>query len=105
MNELEQTKIAITVMATAQIMHEALDELQDTPFYKGTLKHLSKKLEQQLTLVCDHHIAKLWELDEEIIQSIQSGIDEVCKELATMDPAKIIMLGQFLKSKNLNFEE
>jgi len=104
MDKIQQTKLAIVAMAASQILHEALDELVDAPFYKQNLKRTCNAFEKEITKVCDSHIKNLWGIDEEIIRSIQDGISEVCKEVATMDPEKICEFGQLLKNGLIEYE-
>lgn len=96
---LKQTKIAIVAMAASQVLHEALDELEDAPFYKHRLKQVSNQFEKEITKVCDPYIAQLWDNDEEIIRMIQGGIQEACELLARTDPAEITILIHTLKEK------
>lgn len=85
----DDSEIILTVLCASQVLHEALDELQHTRFYRYSLKQAAKRLEEELTKVCDPLIKKVHPQDEDIFNLIMSGIEEVSKKLATMDPAAI----------------
>lgn len=93
----------ITILAAAQVLHEAMDDLQETPYYRQDVKVATKRLEEKLTKVLDNNITKMWQIDEEVMRMVQDGITEVTKELSTMDPVRIASLGELLKSGQLEF--
>lgn len=105
MSKQKPELVVITALAAAQVLHEAMDDLQDTNFYRQDVKKASKNMERKLTRVLDNEIANMWGIDEETMRSIQDGITEVAKELATMDPVRIAMLGQLFKEGTIKFEE
>tara|TARA_R110000851_G_scaffold124144_1_gene254265 strand:+ start:256 stop:564 length:309 start_codon:yes stop_codon:yes gene_type:complete len=89
---MDNTKLNFTVinlLATAQLFHEELDELENTPYFKHSLKKAAKNIELELTKTLDDHIAHLWKIDEKAMQEIQLNIKTIIKELVSMDPMKI----------------
>ena len=86
----------INLLATAQLFHEELDELQDTPYFKHSLKKAAKNIEVELTKTLDPHIAYLWKVDEKAMQEIQLSINTIIKELVSMDPIKINNIANYI---------
>jgi len=97
--------ILVTCLASAQVLLEGMDELQETKYYKQSLKRTLKTLDQELIKVFDKDITKLYGISEETMRQIQSGIETISKELATLDPARIVMLGEMLKDGTISFED
>lgn len=100
---MENKEKVIVAMAAAQLLHEILDDLEGTPYYRTRLKNASKTFEKILTQECDKEISRLWNLDQKSMMLIQDGITDVIKELASMDPVKIVDLGRVIKSGELDF--
>ncbi|TXI90018.1 MAG: hypothetical protein E6Q36_02270 [Chryseobacterium sp.] len=96
----EQTEIILTLLCASQVLHEALDELQGTKFYRHSLKHAAKRLEEELTKVCDPIIKSVHPQDEEIFNLIMEGINQVGKQLATLDPAVIARVALIIHEQN-----
>lgn len=96
---------AVMCLASAQVLLECMDELQDTPFYKQSLKQLVTRLEKEMLKVMDNEITKMYKVDEEIMRMIQGGIEAISKQMATTDPTRIIMLGQMLEDGSIDFIE
>jgi hypothetical protein len=101
----ELSLIVITSLCAAQVLHETLDDLEETQYYRQSLKIATKKLQIELTKVCDQNIDKLYGIDDETMRVIQDGITEVSKQLATMNPARIAVLGDLLKNGEIDFEK
>ncbi len=93
----KETEIILTLLCASQVLHECLDELQDTKLYKHSLKFAAKKLEDELTKVCDPIIKGVHPDDEEMFNWIMNGIEGVSKQMATMDPAAIAKVGFLLQ--------
>jgi hypothetical protein len=102
--EIESIQLTVvTALAASQLLHETMDDLAYTPFYRQSLKVKTKQFENELTKVMDTEINKMYGIDEKAMRSIQNGIQEVAKQLAHMDPAKIIVLGEMLKNGDIKF--
>ena len=97
MSEQDKNLIVINLLATAQLFHEGLDELEGTPYCKQGLKRATKNMQIQLSKTLDQQIIHLWEIDGEVMQEVQAGIVEIMNIIATMDPAKITLLAESLK--------
>jgi len=93
----KQRLTIITACVAAQTLHECLDDIQETSFYKHSLKHTTKKMQDELTRTCDPQINQLWNTSEESMLAIQEGILEISKIIADTDPVKIIAVGELLK--------
>jgi len=106
--ESEEHKIGLTVvtaLAGAQLLHETMDDLMYTPYYRQSLKAATNKFEKEITKLMDNEITKMYQIDEGTMRQIQDGIQAVAKELAHMDPARIVMLGELLKNGDIEFVE
>jgi len=99
----DTTLTIVTALAAAQILHESLDDLQEYPIYRHSLKKAAKHFEREITVACDKEIGKLWANDEKTIMIIQKGIQGICKELATLDPTRIAVLGELFKEDAIKF--
>ena len=100
----ENTKLKIiTALAATQIILESMDELAQTEHYRNTFKNASLRYEKEISKVCDNDLAVAWGIDEETMQEIQTGIELVAKELASLNPVRIALLGQSLKDGSLSF--
>lgn len=90
--------IVIKTLATAQLLHELLDELEDTPYYSGPVKIAAKKMHKTMGIALDKHIDHLFGIDDMTMNGVVEGISCVVRELSSMDPAKIAAIGEMLKS-------
>jgi ribosomal protein S20 len=104
MNEKEEklSLILITALVASQILHESLDDLQNTNFYKTSLKNSCKRFETQISKVCDNYINTIWEKDEEISRMVEEGILEISKKLSSLEPDKIAYIGELIKAVDKN---
>ena len=92
----KQRLTVVTACVAAQTLHECLDDIQETSFYKHSLKQTTKKMQEELTRTCDPQINKLWNTSEESMLAIQECIIEISKIIADADPVKIIAVGKLL---------
>lgn len=97
MSKKNETEIIMTLLCASQVLHEAMDELQHLKFYRHSLKQAAKRLEDELTKVCDPIIKGVHPDDEEMFNWIMNGIETVSKQMATMDPAAIAKTGFILQ--------
>lgn len=91
------TETVMIVLCASQVLHEALDDLQHLKFYRHSLKQTAKRMEEEITKVCDPIIKGVHPSDEEMFNLIMSGIEQIGKKLATLDPAVIAHIGQLLE--------
>lgn len=102
----EQSKLILVVALTAgQVLHETLDELEYSSFYKHSLKQATKRMQKELTSTCDQYIDLLWKGDEDMARQIQEGVENIAKTIATMDPSKIVLLGELLEKGTIKYVE
>jgi hypothetical protein len=88
----------VTAMVAAQILHEVLDELKDTPYYKQKLKQVTNQFQIEITKTCDKTISAMYNADETAMVNLQEGIHEIAQKLATLDPALICELRERIKT-------
>ena len=98
----EEKLMIVTASVASQVLHECLDDLEHTSFYRQTLKQASKKMQDELTKACDPQTNHLWNTSEEDMQAIQKGILEISKVIAQADPVVIVAMGNFLKKNKIN---
>ena len=101
----KKAKQIVMVMALSQLLHELLDELEGTPYYRMTLKQATKRFQIELGKVCDKEIQKLWQIDENTMRLIQVGLMEIGREVAQQDPARIALFGEFLRNGSVKFDD
>lgn len=95
----------VTALTASQILHEALDELEGTSFYRQSLKLAVKKVQKELTATCDQHFEDVWDADQVAMTKALEGLSGISKELAHMDPARLALFGELLKDGSIEFIE
>jgi hypothetical protein len=104
----KETRLTIvTASVAAQVLHECLDDVEETSFYRHSLKNATKRMQAELTKTCDPQTNHLWNVSEEGMRAIQDGILEISKVIAEANPARIIAMGHLIKKNPdaLNMEE
>jgi len=96
-NKIETSLIVITSMLAAQILHETLDELRETSFYKHKLKQITVQFQKELTNKCDETIRELYNTDDETVLLLEKSIYEIASKIATMHPAQLVKLAEQIK--------
>ncbi len=94
-----KSEILVTLLCASQVLHETLDELEDTPFYQKSFKQAARKFKKELTKVCDPVINQAFPEDPEVFNAVMEGITDVSKILAKMDPDKIAFLTQLINKQ------
>jgi len=101
-----QTKMIVVVALTAsQVLHETLDELEYTSFYRHSLKQATVRMQKELTNACDHHIDALWKSDEENARKVQNGLERIAAAVATMKPSELAIFGELLETGTIKYVE
>ena len=94
----------VVSLTAAQVLHETLDELRYTSYYRHELKQACNKFERELTKTCNHHIDALYE-NEEHARAVHNGIEQIAKAIATMKPSEIALFGDLLKTRKIQYIE
>ena len=97
MNQEKINNLVITISASAQLLHELLDELEETTYFKQSLKMATKRLQVELTKTCDNQTNDLWSADSDSMVAIQDGIHEMIKQAIKADPVRIAAMGDLLR--------
>jgi len=97
-NKPDDVLIVVTAMVAAQVLHETLDELQHTSYYKHKLKQVTKQFQTEITNSCDKTINAMYAADEGSMSDLQEGIHEIAKKLATLNPTLIAELRERIKT-------
>lgn len=100
-NQESYRLILVTALTATQVLHETLDELEETKFYKHNLKRVTKQMQKELSKAFDKEIDLVWSADEVSARQIQTGIEEISKAIAISTPGQIAMIGEMLKEKKL----
>lgn len=101
----EITDLVIVASAAAQLLHEALDELEHTSYYKQTLKMATKRLQTELSKACDAQTNDLWEADGRCMSDILVGIEGTIKAAVHADPLVLGAIGNMLNHNPLALTE
>lgn len=96
--------IMVVSLTAAQVLHETLDELQYTSYYRQQLKNTCIAFERELTKTCDHHIEDLYG-DFDKARAVHEGIEQIATTMATMKPSEIVALGKLMKSGKIQYIE
>jgi DNA-binding FadR family transcriptional regulator len=102
---MEIRLIIVTSLTAAQVLHDTLDELEDTSYYRQSLKSATKRLQNELTKTCDQHIDTIWKGDEQTARQVMDGIIEISKAIVKMKPSQLAVFGDLLKTGDLKYEE
>jgi len=98
MTKEELNNKVIIISATIQLVHELLDELEGTSYYRHKPKMLIKQLQKELSITGDDQTHKLWNTDDKSMSAIQEGILKYAEILAEAKPVKIAAVGDLLKN-------
>ena len=98
MTKPDETRIIVTAMISAQVLHETLDELRDTPYYKQKLKYVTNHFQVEITKTCNTTIDNMYKADEATMNILQEGIHEIAAKLATLDPDRMSELRECIKN-------
>jgi len=101
----EAKMIVVVALTASQVLHETLDELEYTSFYKHSLKQATKRMQSELTKACDAHIDALWLGDEESARQVQNGLVRIANAIATMKPSELAVLGELLETGTIKYIE
>ena len=93
---MNKAETLVTLLCASQVLHETLDELQDTVFYRHSFKQAVIRFEKELTKVCNPQIDIAFPADPEVFNQVMEGISEVSKKMASMSPDKIAYIVQLL---------
>ena len=97
----EKQQTLLICLTAAQVLHESLDDLADTRFYKHSLKQATKRLQIELTKVCDGEINKLFDMDEELMRDLQNGITQIGTQIVkSRNPTALVEFGKILEKRN-----
>lgn len=105
MGTQDKTLTLVTLLCATQVLHESLDDLKETKFYKQSLKLTANRFEEELTKVCDPHIKKIFSTDEQTSNDVMDGIIEVAKELASLTPDSIAHIGMLIKAEKERYAD
>lgn len=99
-NKINKSERLLVALCAVQVLHETMDDLRETEFYKQSFKQALNHFEKELTRIWDPHIAKIFNQDEEIFNAIMEGIVEINKQVALLSPAVIAKVGLTIQQEN-----
>jgi len=105
MTNKELTNLVIVASGTAQLLHELLDELEGTSYFKQSLKMSIKRLQVELTKACDAQTNDLWDADGKCMADIQVAIQGIIKSATHADPLVLGAIGNMLNHNPHALEE
>ena len=97
LTQTEMNNLVINISATSQLLHELLDDLEETSYYRQTLKSATNRLQAELGKVCDSQTNDLWAADNKSMMAIQRGIAQMINQVRKADPLRIAAMGDLLK--------
>ena len=104
LTEKKMQDLVITISATSQLLHELLDELEETSYFRQSLKMATNRLQNELDKTCNDQTNALWAANDESMMGIQKGISEMIKYAVKADPLLLTAMGLYLK-ENQNILE
>ena len=87
----------LTCVSSAQLFLESYEQLKNTQVYKNNLKNKGNNFVKELEPFVDEIIKQVFNSDEEMAQSIITGIEETIKKMATLRPDEISIIGMLIK--------
>lgn len=88
-----------------QSLAEVLDDLQNTPVYRQSIKNRCRSLSTDLMTFLNHFIGIYYKENEEDMLLISRGIDKVTNALSTWHPSQIMVLEAVLEDIERQFNE
>lgn len=88
-----------------QSLAEVLDDLQNTPVYRQSIKNRCRSLSSDLMDFLKHFIGIYYQENEEDMLLISRGIDKVTEALSTWHPSQMMVLEEVLKDIERQFDE
>lgn len=88
-----------------QSLAEVLDDLQNTPVYRQSIKNRCRSLSTDLMEFLRHFISIYYQENEEDMLLISRGIDKVTEALSTWHPSQMMVLEEVLKDIERQFDE
>jgi hypothetical protein len=88
-----------------QSLAEVLDDLENTPVYRQSIKNRCKSLSTDLMAFLNHFIGVYYNENEEDMLLISRGIDKVTSCLSTWHPSQYMVLEEVLNDIERQFED
>lgn len=88
-----------------QSLAEVLDELQNTPVYRQSIKNRCRSLSTDLMTFLNHFIGIYYNQNEDDMLLISRGIDKVTSALSTWHPSQMMVLEEVLNDIERQFDE
>ena len=88
-----------------QSLAEVLDDLENTPVYRQSVKNRCRSLSADLMDFLRHFIGVYYQENEDDMLLISRGIDKVTKALSTWHPSQMMVLEEVLNDIERQFDE
>lgn len=88
-----------------QSLAEVLDDLENTPVYRQSVKNRCRSLSADLMEFLRHFIGIYYQENEEDMLLISRGIDKVTEALSTWHPSQMMVLEEVLNDIERQFDE
>jgi hypothetical protein len=88
-----------------QSLAEVLDDLENTPVYRQSVKNRCRSLSADLMEFLKHFIGVYYQENEDDMLLISRGIDKVTEALSTWHPSQMMVLEEVLNDIERQFDE
>ena len=88
-----------------QSLAEVLDDLENTPVYRQSVKNRCRSLSTDLMDFLRHFIGVYYQQNEDDMLLISRGIDKVTEALSTWHPSQMMVLEEVLNDIERQFDE
>jgi len=88
-----------------QSLAEVLDDLENTPVYRQSVKNRCRSLSADLMEFLKHFIGVYYQENEDDMLLISRGIDKVTEALSTWHPSQMMVLEEVLIDIERQFDE
>jgi len=96
MNHEEAQVRILKVLLYGQLLIEANDDLEETPFFKKTLKHTVNKATQEVEKQIKTQIERVYKADNEFCTNIFNQIDNAIGKIAEFGVDEMPMINKLL---------
>lgn len=98
----------LNVLLTASLLADEINELNNTPLYKGKLKNLANNFKNELSFILDKDFNNVWSVDEMIMINLLKNKEALLKKIAKLNADDLLMYNQIIdnldeKKENNNF--
>lgn len=91
MNKEKNLRLILKMVCLLQAQAYVIDEMEDTDVYTNNLKHKTKGYKAVLEKILKHQMDGLFDIDEELMQTILGHIDDFSDQIVKSSLEELII--------------